>query len=42
MKKLVVFLLVIGGLYGSIGNALVDSGTASINSTAVKMAKAGL
>ena len=42
MKKLIMFLLVVGGLYSAVGSALVESGTKSINSTAVKMAKAGV
>lgn len=42
MKKIICFLLVIGGLYGSVGNALVDSGVKSINSTNERMAKAGV
>lgn len=42
MKKLVVSLLVVGGLYSTIGSALVESGTKSINSTAVKMVQQGI
>lgn len=42
MKKLVIFLLLIGGLYSTIGSALVESGTKSIQSTAVKMQQAGV
>ena len=41
MKKLVLFLIVIAGLYGSVGNALVESGSKSINSTHVKLADLG-
>lgn len=42
MKKLCIFLVIIAGLYGSIGNTLVEAGTKSIQSTAVKMAQAGV
>ena len=38
MKKLVLFLLLIGGLYSSIGSALVESGSAAINSTNSRLA----
>ena len=42
MKKLVLFLVLIGGLYSTIGSALVESGSAAINSTAVKMQQVGV
>ncbi len=42
MKKIVLFLLLIGGLYSSIGSALVESGTKSINSHSVRMQQAGV
>lgn len=42
MKKLVLFLIVIAGLYGTVGNAIVDSGTKSIQSIEARMAKAGV
>lgn len=42
MKKIVLFLLVVGGLYSTIGSALVESGTKSIQSTTVKMAQQGI
>lgn len=42
MKKIILFLCVIVGLYGTVGNALVDSGTKSINSTNERMLKAGV
>ena len=32
MKKLVLFLIVIAGVYGTVGNALVSVGTKSIQS----------
>ena len=38
MKKLVLFLLLIGGLYSTIGSALVESGTKSIQSTNSRLA----
>lgn len=42
MKKLILFLIVIAGLYGVVGNVLVESGSKSINSVAVKMQQAGV
>lgn len=42
MKKLILLLCVIAGLYGSVGNTLVDSGTKSIQSIEARMAKAGV
>lgn len=42
MKKLILLLVVIAGLYGSVGNALVDAGIKSINSTAAKMQQVGV
>lgn len=42
MKKLVVFLLLIGGLYSTIGSALVESGSKSINVNQERMLKAGV
>jgi len=42
MKKLLPFLLIIGGLYYCVGCKLVDVGTASINSTQERMLKAGV
>lgn len=42
MKKLMLFLLVVGGLYSTIGSALVESGTKSIQSTHSRMAQAGV
>lgn len=42
MKKLILFLIVIAGLYGSVGNALVSAGTKSIQSTNERMLKAGV
>lgn len=42
MKKLVLFLLVIGGLYSTIGSALVESGSKSINATNSRLASMGI
>ncbi len=42
MKKIVLFLIVIAGVYGVVGSALVESGSKSIQSTAVKMQQAGV
>lgn len=42
MKKLIMFLIVIAAVYGVVGNALVESGTASIKSAESRMAKVGV
>ena len=42
MKKFVLFLIVIAGLYGSVGNTLVNAGTKSIQSTNERILKAGV
>lgn len=42
MKKLLFLLVVIAGVYGSIGDVLVTSGTNSISSIDSRMAKAGV
>lgn len=42
MKKLILLLCVIAGVYGTVGNALVESGSKSINSTNERMLKAGV
>ena len=42
MKKLICFLVVIGSVYGLVGNTLVQAGTTSINSTQERMLKAGV
>ena len=42
MKKLICSLVVLGSVYGLIGNTLVQAGTTSINSTQERMLKAGV
>lgn len=42
MKRLLFLLVVLGGLYGPISNALIASGTQAIGSTNERMEKAGV